>query len=166
MSAAEQLELFGRVLLALLLGALIGFEREFRGHEAGIRTNSLVCGASALFGSLSAVYGDDRLAAAVVQGIGFLGAGIVLHRHGAVRGVTTAATVWMTAALGLAVAGSLYLLASLATVVVVVLLELSPVTDRLLAARLGRATHPSQPVRSRSAGPESSGDGSESPPLS
>lgn len=160
MSSADQLELFARLCLALVLGALVGLERELRGHEAGIRTNSLVCGASALFGSISALYGDDRIAAAVVQGIGFLGAGIVLHRRGTVRGVTTAATIWVTAALGLAVAGELYLLAVLATAAVIILLELSPITDRLFGARIGRTSG------NASSANQASGDGSAEPPVS
>lgn len=133
MSTDDQLTLFGRVALALILGALVGLEREFRGHEAGIRTNSLVCGASALFGSISLQLGGDRIAAAVVQGIGFIGAGIVFQRGRTVHGVTTAATIWMMAAIGLAIASRLYLLAALVAVTVILLLELAPVSDWVLA---------------------------------
>ncbi|GIW12715.1 MAG: hypothetical protein KatS3mg062_0154 [Tepidiforma sp.] len=153
MSADDQLTVFVRVLAAFALGALVGLEREFRGHEAGIRTNSLVCGAAALFGSISLELGDDRVAAAVVQGIGFLGAGIVFQRGRTVHGVTTAATIWMMAAVGLAVASELFVLAALVTGTVVVLLELAPVSDWVLE-------------HARSRGAPRGGDARNEPPLS
>jgi len=111
MSERDQLELFLWVLYALALGAAVGLEREFRGHEAGIRTTAIVCGGAALFGQMSASLGDTRVAAGVVQGIGFLGAGLVFQRGASVKGVTTAATVWAIAAVGLVVASQLWLLA-------------------------------------------------------
>lgn len=130
MSNAGQLEIVGWVLLATLLGSLIGAEREFRGHEAGIRTSGLVAGASAIFGQISSAFGgDDRIAAGVVQGIGFLGAGLILHRRNGVAGVTTAATVWLVAAIGLLVSAELWLTAVALTGIYIVLLELAPVSD-------------------------------------
>lgn len=160
-SVEEQLAVFVRVLLGLVLGAFVGFEREFRGHEAGIRTNALVCGAAALFGAVSLELGDDRVAAGVVQGIGFIGAGIVFQRGRSVHGVTTAATIWMMAALGLAIASRMYLLACLVAVMVVLLLELAPVSDWVLARSRPRGRR-----RSIQGGRAAGGDASEGPPVS
>lgn len=129
MSNGDQFELFVRLLVALALGAAIGFEREFRGHEAGIRTNALVCVGAAVFGELSIFLGSDRLAAGVIQGIGFIGAGLIFQRGDNVQGVTTASTIWVLAGLGLLVANDLWLVAVLLTIVVIILLELSPVSD-------------------------------------
>jgi len=126
MSNGSQAELAAWVLLALALGAAIGLQREFRGHEAGIRTSALVCAAAAMFGQVSLEYGDDRVAAGVVQGIGFLGAGLIFQRRRGVSGVTTAATIWVVAAVGLAVGAHLWLAALLTTVAVLVVLELTP----------------------------------------
>jgi putative Mg2+ transporter-C (MgtC) family protein len=135
MSNGDQLELVARLCLALGLGAAIGVEREFRGHEAGVRTTALVCLGAAMFGEISATFADSRVAAGVVQGIGFLGAGLIFQRSGGVSGVTTAAMIWVTAALGLLVAQDLWLTAIGVTVVVVVLLELSPLSDWLYSRR-------------------------------
>ena len=87
LSNADQFEVFAHLMLALVLGALIGMEREYRGHEAGVRTSALVCLGAALFGHTSLLYGDSRVAAGVVQGIGFLGAGLIFQRGPDVRGV-------------------------------------------------------------------------------
>jgi putative Mg2+ transporter-C (MgtC) family protein len=160
-STEEQLAVFLRVLLGFCLGALVGLEREFRGHEAGIRTNALVCGAATLFGAVSLELGDDRVAAGVVQGIGFIGAGIVFQRGRSVHGVTTAATIWMMAALGLAIASKMYLLACLIAVLVVVLLELAPVSDFVLAHSRARGWH-----RARKGREPTGDDAAEGPPVS
>ncbi|MCL4240256.1 MAG: MgtC/SapB family protein [Dehalococcoidia bacterium] len=140
MSNADQVELYLWALLALGLGALVGLEREVRGHEAGIRTNALVCGGAAIFGLISNELGDTRIAANIVQGIGFLGAGLVMQRQHMIRGVTTAATVWVMAAVGLLVANELSVTAVLASATVVVLLELAPVSDRVLQWSRRRGT--------------------------
>lgn len=144
-STGDQLEIFLRLLVALVLGAAIGAEREFRGHEAGVRTSALVCVGAALFGETSVLYGDSRVAAGVVQGIGFLGAGLIFQREFDVRGVTTAATVWVLAGIGLAVAEDMWLTALLITATVVVLLELSPLSDAIY--RLGLRRHGEPAVR-------------------
>ncbi|MGE0228277.1 MAG: MgtC/SapB family protein [Dehalococcoidia bacterium] len=146
MTYGDQFEMVGRLLLAVLLGAAIGIEREYRGHEAGVRTSALVCGGAALFGETSVLYGDSRVAAGVVQGIGFLGAGLIFQRGHDVRGVTTAATVWVLAGIGLAVAENMWLTAVLITAMVVVLLELSPLSDMIY--RFGLERH-GDPNRSR-----------------
>lgn len=128
MSNADQVEVFLRLLLALGLGGLIGAEREYRGHAAGLRTTALVCAGAALFGEVSVVAGDSRIAAGVVQGIGFLGAGVIMQRGRSVVGATTAATMWFVAGLGLLVANHLWLTAVLSTATALTLLELEPVS--------------------------------------
>lgn len=129
MSVDAQVEVYLRILLAGALGAAIGLEREYRGHEAGIRTSAFVCAGAALFGESSNVFGDSRIAAGVVQGIGFLGAGLIFQRGDGISGVTTAAMVWLLAGVGLMVAEDLWLVAILLTATAIVLLELSPVSD-------------------------------------
>lgn len=144
MSNGDQLELFARALLALALGGAVGLEREARGHEAGIRTAALVCLGAALFGQVSARLGDDRVAAGVVQGIGFLGAGVMFQRGSAVRGVTTAGTIWVVAAIGLFVAYDLWLTAVLSTTAVVIVLELAPLSARIDPRRRGSSAPPAR----------------------
>jgi len=129
MSNGDQFELFVRLVVALVLGGIVGAEREFRGHEAGIRTSALVCLGAAAFGEIATILGSDRVAAGVVQGIGFIGAGLIFQRGSSVQGVTTAATIWVLAGLGLLVSNELWLTAVLLTALLVVLLELSPVSD-------------------------------------
>lgn len=139
MSNTAQVEVFGWVVLALALGSLVSAQREFRGHEAGVRTLGLVSAASATFGLISfRVTGDDRVAAGVVQGIGFLGAGLVFRSRHSVLGATTAATIWVVAALALLVSAELWLTAVLLTVATVALLELLPVSDWLYRKGLAR----------------------------
>lgn len=132
MTERDQVELFLWTLYALGLGAAVGLEREFRGHEAGIRTTALVCAGAAIFGQVSAEYGDSRIAAGVVQGIGFLGAGLVFQRGNNIKGVTTAATIWVMAGVGLVVASELWLMALLLAALIIVVLELAPVSDVVL----------------------------------
>lgn len=152
MDSGEQLELFGRLLAALALGAVVGLEREYRGHEAGILTSALVCAGAAAFGAISLEFSEDaRVAAAVVQGIGFIGAGLIFQRGAAFQGVTTAATVWVLAGVGLMVALEIWLTAVLLTVSVVVLLELAPVSDWVFVA--GRRRRAGRPARKRDATP-------------
>ena len=132
-----ELDLIMRIFVAALLGGAIGLEREYRSKEAGFRTHFLVALGSALFMVVSA-YGFEgalstpehrwdvsRVAAQVVSGIGFIGAGtIIFHKsENVVRGLTTAAGLWVTAAIGLAAGGGMYLLATAATFLVLVGLE-------------------------------------------
>jgi putative Mg2+ transporter-C (MgtC) family protein len=115
-------EIFLRLGLAALLGAAIGVERDLHRRPAGIRTSAFVCMGSALFTLLSfqlaKMYGDTsstRIASNLVQGIGFLGAGAILREAGGLVGLTTAATIFVEAAIGMAVGGGLYAVAGYAT---------------------------------------------------
>jgi putative Mg2+ transporter-C (MgtC) family protein len=127
-------EMVIRLLVAAALGSLIGFERERLLWAAGIRTHMLVCvgsclimivsqyGFSNILSQQNVVLDPSRIAAQVVSGIGFLGAGAILARGEIVRGLTTAASIWTVAAVGLAVGGGLYLAASTSTVIILIIL--------------------------------------------
>jgi putative Mg2+ transporter-C (MgtC) family protein len=123
------IEMILRLLLAAFLGAVIGFQREKSGKEAGLRTNMLICLGSALFTVLS-VYGfpgsdTSRIAAGIATGIGFIGAGVILHRTGGtVLGLTSAATIWTVAGIGMAAGVGLYLISVVGTVLTLVVLLL------------------------------------------
>lgn len=145
MSNADQVELFLRLMVAAAAGAMIGLEREFRGHEAGIRTTAMVCLGSAIFAELSQFIGDSRVAAGVVQGIGFLGAGLIYQKDNSTQGVTTAATVWVTAAVGLVIGNDLMVTGILLALSLIVMLELAPVSDWVYAT--GRARRKRTGVR-------------------
>ena len=126
---ATYMELTIRLMLALLLGGAIGIEHEYRAKEAGFRTHFLVALGSALFCLVSQFgFGVDlkdssRVAAQVVSGIGFLGAGTIIFQKNVVRGLTTAAGLWVTAAIGLACGTGMYLAAVLTTAMVLLGLE-------------------------------------------
>lgn len=126
---ATYMELTIRLTLALLLGGAIGIEREYRAKEAGFRPHFLVALGSALFCLVSQFgFGVDlkdssRVAAQVVSGIGFLGAGTIIFQKNVVRGLTTAAGLWVTAAIGLACGTGMYLAAVLTTAMVLLGLE-------------------------------------------
>jgi putative Mg2+ transporter-C (MgtC) family protein len=110
----------GRALLATALGAALGWEREREGHEAGARTYAIVALGACVFGHVStqgAPSEQTRVAAQVAVGIGFLGGGVILRGRQHVHGLTTAATIWTTAAIGLAVAFGTYLLPIAATAI-------------------------------------------------
>ena len=128
-----------KLLLAVIVGALIGAEREFR-TGIGLRTLTLICLGAALFTIYSDFFaigeGDPRrIAAAVVTGVGFLGAGMILRHHGGIFGLTTAATVWLVAALGMGIGIGQYLLVAVATVLVLIVLWAIPYLQRLTNAR-------------------------------
>jgi len=119
-----------RLLLAAALGAIIGYQRERADKPAGLRTHILICEGSALF-TVASLYGfgagadPARIAAGIVAGIGFLGAGAIIRREGGlVGGLTTAATIWAVAAIGLAAGAGLYLVSAVTTVVVLIVLLL------------------------------------------
>ena len=130
----SQTELICRLLLAAVLGSLIGFERERMSWAAGLRTHMLVSVGSALIMIVSSfgfadildnphvILDPSRVAAQVVSGIGFLGAGSILLRGEVIRGLTTAASLWSVAAVGLAIGGGLYVAAISATVIILFIL--------------------------------------------
>jgi putative Mg2+ transporter-C (MgtC) family protein len=115
-----------RLVTAALLGGVIGLERELKSRPAGLRTNMFICFGSALFTILSfqlaQQYPGDhtRIAAQIIPGIGFIGAGSILHSRGSVQGLTTAATVFVVASVGMAIGGGLYLTGVFATVAILV----------------------------------------------
>lgn len=116
-----------RALLAAFLGGIVGFERERHGQDAGIRTYGAVALGACVFGlvSMHALGGtniDTRIAAQVVSGVGFLGAGVIMRENGKVSGLTTAATVWASASIGLAMSFGMYLLGILTTGIIFFLL--------------------------------------------
>ena len=104
-----------KLVVAVLLGGVIGFEREVHDKPAGLRANILICVGSTLFMSISNAFGDTRIGAQIITGIGFLGAGSVLHSHGFVLGLTTAATIWVVAGVGMALGSGMYGVAVFAT---------------------------------------------------
>jgi putative Mg2+ transporter-C (MgtC) family protein len=116
-----------RLILAAILGGLIGLEREFKHRAAGLRTNMFICFGAAMFTLLSqrlaGVPSDAaRIAAQIIPGIGFIGAGSILHMRGLTTGLTTAATLFVVASVGMAAGGGLYLTAMFATGLVIVAL--------------------------------------------
>lgn len=140
------IELLLRLLVAIGLGGLIGFERELSDKPAGFRTNILICLGAAIFtemsiliatvGAVPAGAGDPtRIAAQIVSGMGFLGAGTILQARGSVRGLTTAATLWTVAAIGVTVGAGAYALAIGATTLVIVVLVLLGQIERMVMHR-------------------------------
>ena len=122
-----ELDMILRLLLATALGAVIGYQRERAGKQAGLRTNTLICVGAALVTVVS-IFGfnaDDtaRVAAGVVTGIGFLGAGAIIRGgEGIVAGLTTAATIWAVAGIGLAAGAGLYVASAVATAIILAVL--------------------------------------------
>jgi putative Mg2+ transporter-C (MgtC) family protein len=136
-------DLLLRLLLAAGLGAAIGFERELRRKPAGLRTNILIALGAALFTTVSMEVGHlaggspDRITAQVVTGIGFLGAGAILRTRGGVHGMTTAATIWVNAAIGVAVGSGEYVMGIVAAAVTLVVLALLPPVEDYFDRRAG-----------------------------
>ena len=121
----EEAPLLLDLLLSVVLGFIIGFERKLRMKEAGIRTHTIVCVGAALMMVVSMhAFGDDadsaRVAAQIVSGVGFLGAGMIVYKQHEVHGLTTAAGVWATAGVGMACGGQKYVLAIGATLILLI----------------------------------------------
>ena len=137
----SDIELAQRLILAALLGAILGFEREVRHKSAGLRTNILISVGAALFTLMSLELGDGRtgdpgrIAAQVVTGVGFLGAGAIMRTDAGIHGLTTAATVWVNAAVGVTVGGGEYHLAIIATAVTLAALLLLHPLERIIDRR-------------------------------
>ncbi|MBR0046349.1 MAG: MgtC/SapB family protein [Bacteroidaceae bacterium] len=136
-----------KLTLSMLLGAMIGLERRHKGQIAGMRTFALICMGSTL-AMLVSIYipeqllgktenGDPgRIAAQVISGIGFLGAGAIIQMKGSVRGLTTAAGMWMTASIGLAVGAGMYMIATLASLLIILVLTMLELAEkRILKGR-------------------------------
>jgi putative Mg2+ transporter-C (MgtC) family protein len=119
-----------KLTLAIFAGGLIGIEREFRDKAAGFRTIIFICVGAALFTMLSLKLAGDRdhtrIMANIVSGVGFLGAGVILREGGRVVGLTTAAAIWLTAAVGMGVGGGQYVLVGLAVALVMIVLWIFP----------------------------------------
>ncbi len=141
-----RLDLFGRLVIAAVLGGAIGLERELNGKPAGFRTNLLICVGAALITDTSiyvAVQGLDRhlngdptrIAAQIVSGIGFLGAGTIMQGKGSVTGLTTAATMWVVAGIGMAVGAESYAAAFGSTLLVLIALFVLGKVEFALVAR-------------------------------
>lgn len=127
---SPELEMVLRLLLAVALGTLIGFERQHARKPAGLRTHVLICIGAALF-TIASMYGfgpgadPARVAAGIVVGIGFVGAGMIIRtQEGIVVGLTSASSIWAVAAIGLAAGAGLYILAPVATLIVLIVLRL------------------------------------------
>lgn len=132
----------GRLLAACLLGGLIGLEREAKRRAAGVRTNLLICLGCAFFTLLSTYLAGEanpdkgRVASNIVQGIGFLGAGLILHNRNRISGLTSAATVFVVASIGMACGAGLFAPAAVATVIVIVALEFVGVLERRASIKI------------------------------
>ena len=131
-----------RLLLAAGLGTAIGLEREYRQKPAGLRTNILIALGSALFTILSSLMGHesgtaDRIAAQIVTGIGFLGGGAILRSGKAVHGMTTAATIWVNAAIGMAAGAGHFMLATITAALTLAVLVLLPPIEIYFEHRAG-----------------------------
>lgn len=129
-----------KLLLAVLIGSIIGFERELHSKAAGLRTITLITVGATLFTLLSEKSTDPntaRISSNIVTGVGFLGAGAILFAEGKVKGLTTASSIWVAASLGMAIGMGQYFLSAAATILVVIVLDLFTRFDRLVD-RLGR----------------------------
>jgi putative Mg2+ transporter-C (MgtC) family protein len=135
-----------RLAVAAILGGIIGLERQLRHKPAGLRTNMFICFGSAMFtvlsGQLAGNLGGDhtRVAAQIIPGIGFIGAGSILHSRGSTQGLTTAATVFVVASVGMAAGGGLYITAAFATAVMLIALALLGQFEKRLSLRSMRYT--------------------------
>jgi putative Mg2+ transporter-C (MgtC) family protein len=123
-----EIEMILRLLLAAFLGSCIGYQRERAGKPAGLRTHILICVGSALF-TIASIQGfggvnPAQVAAGIVAGIGFLGAGAIIRTREHLVGLTTAATIWAVAAIGLAAGAGLYILSAITTAIALIILLL------------------------------------------
>ena len=138
-------DLILRLVMGGMMGGLIGLEREFRAKEAGFRTHFIVALGSALFMMISQFafsgrFDAARVAAQVVSGIGFIGAGVIIFQKNVVRGVTTAAGLWVAAAIGLACGAGMFWLAGAATLMTVICLETMHLVHRYVAEKMVEVT--------------------------
>jgi putative Mg2+ transporter-C (MgtC) family protein len=123
------------IFISVILGILIGAEREYRNKSAGLRTFILICFGSCLFTVLSikiGIHDQDRIAANIITGIGFLGAGVIFKGDNKIDGITTATTIWATASIGMAVGSGYVYLAVLGTILVLLILSSLTYFERLI----------------------------------
>ena len=127
-----EFETIFQLLLAIALGALIGFERQLGHRPAGLRTHMLVSLGATIFTVISLSFDIEpaRIAAGIVTGIGFLGAGSIIAHKGHIRGITSAATLWIVAAIGLSVGVGEYVIAIISALLVFVILQLGRIEKR------------------------------------
>ena len=127
-----EFETIFQLLLAVALGALIGFERELKHRPAGLRTHMLVSLGAAIFAIISISFDIEpsRVAAGIVAGIGFLGAGSIIAHKGHIRGITSAATLWVVAAIGLSIGVGQFMIAIISAVFVFAVLQLARIEKR------------------------------------
>ncbi|MEN3038614.1 MAG: MgtC/SapB family protein [Candidatus Kryptonium sp.] len=130
------LDLF-KFVLAIIFGGLIGLERELKGKPAGFRTNILICLGSALYTIISIKISNDpgRIAAQIVTGIGFIGAGTIIQSKGTITGITTAATIFVVAAIGLAIGSGQIILATIFTIIVLLVLTFLTNVEKALLGK-------------------------------
>jgi putative Mg2+ transporter-C (MgtC) family protein len=132
-----------RLLVAVFIGGLIGIERELHYKAAGFRTMMLICVGAALFTMFSIRIGGPsdpaRIAAQIVTGVGFIGAGVILHEKGEVRGITTAASIWAAAALGIGIGAGYLLFAAIATALLLFVAAVLPWFERRIVRSVSRA---------------------------
>jgi len=125
-----------KILLSVFAGGLIGIEREFRDKAAGFRTLIFICAGATLFTIFSdKLAGDNdpnRIAANIVTGVGFLGAGVILRNRGRVIGLTTAATIWITAAVGMGIGGGEYTISGIMVLLAIAVLWLFPYIEHCI----------------------------------
>jgi putative Mg2+ transporter-C (MgtC) family protein len=125
-----------KILLAVLAGGLIGAEREYRDKAAGFRTLIFICIGATMFTILSLKLGEGvdpaRIAAAIVSGVGFLGAGVILRDRGQIMGLTTASTIWLAAAVGMGIGGGYYIQTGAAVLTILVVLWFFPFIEWLI----------------------------------
>jgi len=126
-----------RLAISIIIGGVIGIERELEHKPAGLRTIILVCLGSTIFMLIGLELGTEtgRIAAGVVTGVGFLGAGAIIRARGEVYGLTTAATIWLASGLGLAIGAGYHLLAIIASVFVLVVLRILGIVERHLSRK-------------------------------
>lgn len=124
-----------QLLLSFFIGTAIGLEREYRSKAAGLRTMIMICFGSTIFTEISISIGDtspDRIASNIITGIGFLGAGVIFKDGLSINGITTATTIWIAAALGMAVGAGEYFIALIGSVVVLIVLSLFENIQRVI----------------------------------
>jgi len=141
-----EVDFTSRLLLAAVLGAALGIERELRRRPAGLRTNILIAVGAALFTMVSLEFAgasgsSDRIAAQIVTGVGFLGGGAILRSGKSIHGMTTAATIWVNAAIGMAAGVGAMMIATTATLVTLIVLAALLPIERYFDQRAGIDSH-------------------------